>query len=578
MPQREHLSSRTDFMAILSRTLVPSLFLAVLVSGCNELPVIAHDEQPTAPTALAVLMCRADAPTLTFSCSNAASQGGGARGVIVGGQNHYVRLTSSGTAYDAGTDVLSTYITVQNLLLTALGTIDGTSADGQGVRVFFASGPTNGVTLANADGTGTFTASNQVFFRYMAELGHGMLQPGITSLAKTWRFNLNGAESFSFTVYVQASTPPGASYTTHFTTVTAGEIHNCALSSAGLVYCWGSDFSGQRGDGISTGAPRVPTPVAIPGGANVMQLVSGQHFSCVLTAAGTVYCWGSAPGYTTWGQFSPVELGLPPGVTFTTISAGGGHACGLDADGLAYCWGVDGGGQLGNGPEDIFEHTTPTAVVMPSGVRFTSLSAGGEHTCAIGTNYRAYCWGYGDWGQLGVGERVYKLDSPAQVVLPDFETGFASISAGAVHTCAIMLSGKAYCWGDDYEGELGDGPSLAVAQYGPSAVAAPEGTTFNAVSARVRSTCAVASNGTAYCWGDDTYGVLGNGATTGDQHSPSQVVAPPGVFFTGIETGGLHTCASSTGPAYCWGLSYWGVIGDGAETDRDHAVAVAGTR
>ncbi len=558
-------------------------FLLVPLSACDR-PALAPPAGSATPApVVAELRCTADARSQTVSCAG-AGLAGGARGVIVGGQHHYVRLTSSGTTYDAGADVLSSNVTVQNLLLSPLGTSNGSTSDGAGVRVFFASGPTNGVTLVNMDGADVFTASNQPFFRYLSELDGGILRPGHTSAAKTWRFGMNGASSFTFTVYVQAATPPGGAEFVHLDEVTAGNVHNCARSAAGAVYCWGSDFSGQRGDGLANGAPRVPTPVPMPGGAAVAQVASGLNYSCALTTSGPVYCWGNAPGYVRLGspggnQLVPTALDLPAGVAFTSIATGGSHACGLDGDGRAYCWGTDNTGEMGNGPTDTFEHDTARAVIMPANVRFLSMSAGAQVTCAIGNDHNAYCWGYGDWGQLGVGQRIYSVDTPVKVVLPPLETGFASISVGQYHTCAIALSGRAYCWGRDWEGQLGDGPAPidpTQVQYAPSLVAAP-GVTFTSISASGLSTCATAANGTAWCWGDDTYGVLGNGADDADHATPALVSSAPGISFTGIATGGLHTCASSTGATYCWGLSYWGALGDGAETNRDQPVAVAGT-
>lgn len=568
-------------MRALSRFLSP-IVLALVAAACAESVATSPPALPPDLAPLTELRCAGDARAQTLTCAPAAVTRGGVRRVIVGGQNHYVRLTSSGTTYDGGTDVLSSYVNVQNLLLEPMGTTDGLAADGQGVRVFFASGPTNGVTLANASGVEAFTASNQPYYLYLPELDGGILRPGLTSAAKTWRFAMNGALSFTFVVYVQAATPAGGTAFVHFAEVTTGDKHSCGLTPGGLVYCWGSDFSGQRGDGLANGPQRIATPVPMPGGALVKQVASGLNYSCAVTTAGTAYCWGNAPGFYHLGspggnQLIPTRLDVPAGVSFTSIGGGASHACGLGSDGAAYCWGYDGVGQLGNGA-DRFEHDTATQVVMPSGVRFTSLSVGGQTTCAIGDNHRAYCWGYGDFGQLGVGVRIYGADAPVLVALPPFEVGFASIAAGDYHTCAIALSGTTYCWGDDSKGELGDGPSVTPNQYGPSAVAAPPGVTFTQIYLRVQMTCAVASNGSAYCWGDDLAGALGNGPTTAAQESPALVLAPAGVFFTGIQTGGIHTCASSTGPTYCWGLSYWGAIGDGAETNRDQPVAVAGTR
>lgn len=550
--------------------------LALLAAGCADRNVTAPVDQPSSAAPLVALQCTVSVASQEFTCTTGGDSPGGARRVVIGGQNHYIRLTSSGNTYNPETDVFSTRVSVQNLLLAPMGTADGTTSDGQGVRVFFASGPTNGATVANADGSDAFIGPDQPFFQYMAELTAGILGPGRTSAAKTWRFDMNGAGSTSFRVYVYAAIPEGADLTTHLSTIVAGAAHNCALSDSGQVYCWGSDFSGQRGNGNVVDAPRTPTRVPIPNGAAVTSIASSASYSCALTTAGQVYCWGNGPGFT-GDQPTPARLVLPTGVTFTSVSAGVSHACGLAADGRAYCWGWDGAGQLGNGSMLVAQYDTPTAVVMPPDVRFVSISAGGQQTCAIGTDQLAYCWGYGDWGQLGVGVRIYQADAPVEVALPPGEYGYKSVSTSGYHSCAVALSGKPYCWGRDMDGELGNGPESDATLYGPSAVSVPAGLTFTSTAGEGYGTCAVADDGSAYCWGDDSYGVLGNGAVTGDQHTPVRVVAP-GVFFTGISMSGTHTCATSTGAAYCWGSNYWGAVGDGSELDRDRPVVVAGTR
>lgn len=188
---------------------VAATSLAVLVSACADrnpadAPPSGAPEPVSGPSG--ALRCTAQVRSGTVSCTPV--QPGiapGARAAILGGQGLNVRLASSGTTYDAGTGILRTNVTVENLTTQMLGTEDGYLPDSAGVRVFFASGPevtegTGSVTVENADGTGTFTASGQRFFRYP-----GILGPGDTSAAKEWRFAFpSTVTTFVFTVYVAA--------------------------------------------------------------------------------------------------------------------------------------------------------------------------------------------------------------------------------------------------------------------------------------------------------------------------------------------------------------------------------------
>jgi len=141
----------------------------------------------------------------TLSCSQLGAKAGGARGVVIGGQNVNLKLTSSNVSYNSGTGIFKFDVTVQNLMNEAIGTPDGTVADPDGIQVFFSSGPNvtsnNGgtVEVANEDGTGTFTAANQPYFAY-----HEILAQNAVSSAKTWQLQVTGPVStFNFIVYVE---------------------------------------------------------------------------------------------------------------------------------------------------------------------------------------------------------------------------------------------------------------------------------------------------------------------------------------------------------------------------------------
>ena len=189
--------------------------------------------------------------------------------------------------------------------------------------------------------------------------------------------------------------------------MSAGYAHTCAVTSAGAAYCWGSNGYGQLGDSSFADAT---LPVAVRGGFKFVTLTTGFQHSCGLTPSGDAYCWGDNQvgqlGDTTVAQ-SSVPNPVAGGFTFARLSAGGSHTCGLTTGGVARCWGLDANGQLGGAPTHTCVGATasgpcsPVPQLVTGGYRFAEISAGTQHTCAIATDARVFCWGLNSNGQLG---------------------------------------------------------------------------------------------------------------------------------------------------------------------------------
>ncbi len=240
--------------------------------------------------------------------------------------------------------------------------------------------------------------------------------------------------------------------------ITAGIRYTCALMTNGDVQCWGNNDLGQLGDG--TTSARL-TPVTVIGLADSVQsLDAGQQHTCALVHDGSVKCWGDN-GHgelgdgTTVTRLTPVAVvGLPGDMQ--AVSAGDAFSCALTVAGGVKCWGHGTSGQLGNG-RFVERQLTPVDVVdLLLGVK--ALSAGDAHTCVIQADDAAGCWGLNYTGQVGAGSPASNIWRPTGVV--GLTSAVMGIAANSLHTCALLADGAVKCWGWNDYGQLGDGTTI----------------------------------------------------------------------------------------------------------------------
>jgi alpha-tubulin suppressor-like RCC1 family protein len=361
-----------------------------------------------------------------------------------------------------------------------------------------------------------------------------------------------------------------------------------AAAPTGRAAAWGFNGLGELGNDSTTNSsvPVAVDTLGVLAGKYLTAISAGYMHSCVV-ADGRAYCWGyngsgALGNTTTTSSLVPVAVdtgGVLNRKTVTAITAGVGHTC-VVADGEAYCWGRNDSGELGN--NNSIDSPVPVAVDRSgvlNGTTVTAISAGLQHTCAVADG-EAYCWGRNDSGELGnsgsTGSPVPAAVSTSGVLNGKTVT---AMSAGDYHSCAVA-DGRAYCWGANGYGELGDSGSTD----SPVPVAVDRsgvlnGRTVTAISAGLQHTCAVA-DGRAYCWGANYYGLLGNNSI--DVSQIPVAVDTGGVLngktVTAISTGFYyHTCAVAEGGAYCWGLNESGQLGNNSTTDSKIPVAVATT-
>jgi alpha-tubulin suppressor-like RCC1 family protein len=311
-----------------------------------------------------------------------------------------------------------------------------------------------------------------------------------------------------------------------WTAFSGGFQHICGLATDGAAYCWGYNSSGQLGNdnGIGSSLAYTPAPVAVTGGLTFQAVSAGSYHTCGLTTSGAIYCWGGdyrgQLGNGTTSYVNGALVAVSGGLTFVAVTVSDDHSCGLTAAGVAYCWGDNGAGELGTGD------TVPSTVPVPvtGGLKFVALSAGYAHGCGLTQAGAAYCWGNNGAGELGHGTTV-RSTSP---VLVSGGLTFASISAGQDYTCGVTTGGAAYCWGDNSYGTLGNSANLFTHNANPTPLPVSGGLTFQTVSAGYLHTCGVTTTGTMYCWGDNSEGELGNGSfsITGASVTPVLVSGP----------------------------------------------------
>lgn len=333
----------------------------------------------------------------------------------------------------------------------------------------------------------------------------------------------------------------------------SGTNRTCAIVND-AVYCWGYNRFGQLGDG------------QFLGGSNSLLETASSVDSTV-----------------------PVKVvqdtGVMAGKKIVKIFVAQYHSCALSDDGLVYCWGYNGYGQLGRG-----HTTTSAATAVPeevggllAGKTVTDIGGTADTSCAIALG-KIYCWGHNSEGQLGI-DNTSNRNTPTAIValntgttLPTSYTATKlSTSGSRSRTMCAIADSKAYCWGSNNIGSVGDDTStdrdVPTKVYESSGLS---GKTVTAISqdgptgTDYAHVCAIAS-GVLYCWGENESGQLGNGTNGNDSDRPVAVSASGvlnGKTIQDVQVGIRHSCARASGGVYCWGEGSTGQVGDGTYVSK----------
>ena len=353
--------------------------------------------------------------------------------------------------------------------------------------------------------------------------------------------------------------------------VSAGGQHSCVVADAGATYCWGKNPYGALGTGV--GAGESARPRAVAGSLAFASVSAGYVHTCGLTTAGIAYCWGwnyergEVKGAI--GDGTEINRYVPTAVTgglaFREIAAGGHHSCGVTTSGVSYCWGRNVTGELGSGDTSGVAQLRP--VLVAGNHVFHGFALGYRTSCALEPDGAAYCWGIGDDGEVGNGTNAGSTFSPVAVSGGLRFSAIASAQFG-FHVCGIAADSTAYCWGGNSFGQLGDGSITR--RNVPTRVSG--GQRFVSIGAGGYYSCGLTVRGQAYCWGS-VYAADRTGEPSGP--TPRLMATPAGVTFSTITVGANHACAmTATKVIYCWGAG--GAVGDGTQLDRDLPTPVVG--
>lgn len=355
-----------------------------------------------------------------------------------------------------------------------------------------------------------------------------------------------------------------------------GGMHSCAVLSDGTIRCWGGNQFGELGSGTpvdgGTFTPALSaTPLSVTGLTNAVGVSGGGYFAadigytCAVRANKTLDCWG----FNTFGELGRGDAAIPsdpmPQSTLLTnaleVSANLYGVCAVLSSGDVVCWGINVTGQIAQ-PIDSRSYPAPTPV-NAGAAKFVHVSTGLYNVCAIADDGHVWCWGY-----PGTGANARLTDGGLQDQTPAAVPGVdsaISVAAGYLAACAVKSDNSIACWGYNASDMLGRGaqPDAGPPQDPtPQPIAAPAGTKFKQVVGRAVGFCGLATDGTVWCWGDNTFGASGSGMVDAGNAVPARFDVPTqipnltDVVQLSSEGYGFHTCALINGGAVkCWGYN-----------------------
>ena len=355
----------------------------------------------------------------------------------------------------------------------------------------------------------------------------------------------------------RADTKKSIPYKANYKRMTAGYNHTLEIRD-GTLWVWGSNTSGQLGDGSTVNKS---SPVKIGTDNKWVNIAAGMDYSVGLKSDGTLWAWGynlngQLGDGSTVSKSSPVQIGAD--TKWVCITAGGSHTLGLKSDGTLWAWGNNQYGRLGDGT--TVNKSSPVQIGVDN--KWVSVSAGYFHTIGMKSDGTLWAWGYNLNGQLGDGTTVDK-SSPVQIGV---DNKWICIKAGGNHSVGLKSDGTFWNWGNNAYGQLGDGTTVNKS----SPIQVGVDNKWSYIAGGVYHTLGIKTDGTLWAWGYNSAGQLGEGSTV-NKSSPVQIGID--IKWVSITAGFYHTLGlKSDGIIWAWGRNSEGQLGDGTIVDKINPV------
>jgi uncharacterized repeat protein (TIGR02543 family) len=369
-----------------------------------------------------------------------------------------------------------------------------------------------------------------------------------------------------------------------------GGSHTAVITSQGRIFTWGLNTWGQLGDGTTTNSS---TPIDITSqfglvpGESITSVSLGGNNSAVLTSLGRIFTFG----YNDTGQLgdgtlvnksTPIDItsqfNLIQDESIIEIFSGGSHIVGITSSGRLFTWGKNSSGQLGDGT--LINKSTPIDITSQLNLiqdeSIIEISLGDDHSAVLTSNGRMFTWGYNAYGQIGNNTFIVQL-TPTEITdkfyLIDGDM-IIKISMGGSFSSALSLNGRLFTWGNNFYGMLGNGTAndSALPNEIMSSFTLNPLEIITNISLGAYHSAAITSEGRIFTWGLNNTGQLGDGT---DVNTPipkditSQFILSSGDIFTDISLGGTHTSVLTLeGQVFVWGNNDRGQIGDGTQINR----------
>jgi len=345
----------------------------------------------------------------------------------------------------------------------------------------------------------------------------------------------------------RGNVPVQVSDLTDMSAVAGGVFHSLGLKNDGTVLAWGWNYYGQLGNG--TDGPfnsNIQVPVHVLNLADVTAVAGGYWHSLALRNDGTVWAWGfngdgELGNGTNAGSNVPVQVMNLTGVI--AISGGYFHSLALKNDGTVWAWGWNAYGELGNGV-----NTHSNVPVQVSNLTDVTAVAGGYwHSLALRNDGTVWAWGYNEGGELGNGTNA---DSNVPVQVSNL-TGVTAVAGGVYHSLALKNDGTVWAWGYNYYGQLGNGTNGHGANSNVP-VQASNLTGVTAISGGYFHSLALKNDGTVWAWGENPNGNLGDGTNTVSNvpvhaHNLTDVISIAGCYWHSL-------VLKKDGMVWAWGV------------------------